>query len=311
MLNEIQEFDHYLSGNRKELPLYNDTAKDNFTGIRRPLQVLARGFLEKCKGAGLPPLAAVAACKGFLYTWMTGELSDALPNDLPSQLLDICQLAAKNSFMQFVNHVSKTDRTEKVREKAKEAMQSPYYKAALSKKNDFNKIRFDYIIADAIYTGPLQAYYLALKDDKKDKADKPYGIGGSEKERKIALAVVAHYLQQRARIGNDPQREFIPTIQPEIGNWVHVRAQRSGNKRKDGSETPSVAGAIAAVTVSKTGEPLLEKISSGNNTKVRVNTDWLLEYRVQLIPEDKVDAYREQGFCIITDAELLLKKNRK
>lgn len=301
MLNEKLEFEYYLSGNRKEIPLYNDTAKKNFTGIRRPLQVLARGFLEKCSEAGLPPTKALAVCKGFLYTWMAGELDGRLPEDLPLPLRELCLKAAENSFLQFVNLVNKTDQTAHVRNKAKAYMRSPYSKADLSKESNFNEIHFDYIIADALYAGPLQTCCLALKTDGNDNT---LGIGGSEKERKIALAVVVHNLQQRARIGSDPQRTFIPLIQPEIGNWVNVRAKK-GNKGQ-----VSVANAIASVTVGKTNEPLFEKRTLDSSVKIRVSPDWLSQFDVQLIPIENEAPYRAEGYRIFHDADLLLKPRK-
>lgn len=304
MLNEKLEFECYLSGNRKDIPLYNDTAKDNFSGIRRPLQVLARGFLEKCSEAGLPPTKAITACKSFLYIWMVGESDVNLPADLPLPQRELCLKAAENSFLQFANQVNTADQTEKVRNKAKHYMYSPFSKTDLTKKSNFNEIKFDYIIADALYAGPLQNCCLALKTGNHDKT---LGIVGNEKNRKIALAVVGYILQHRARIGSDPQRTFIPVIQPEIGNWVHTRAQKSSSNSEGAI---SVAGAIESVSVSETGEPLFEKISGENYVKIRANPDWLSRFDVQLIPAEKEDQYLNQGYRVFHDPDLLVKRRK-
>ena len=300
MLNEILEFDCYLSGVRKDIPILNDAAKENLSGIRRPLQVLARGFLSKCADAGLPPSQGITACRVFLYTWMAGQLPETIPVALPASLRSLFRQAETNSFLQFANRVSNSDPTDNIRKKAKYALRAPYHKGQVSSKNNFNQVCFDCIIADALFAGELQNCCLSLKQGEKNS----FGLSGSDKERKIALAVVSHYLQQRARIRNDPTQTFVPVVQPEIGGWVNVRPQRSGAILKDGTEAPSVAGAIANVTVSATGQPLFEKISMDNSAKVRVNPRWLEAQDVQLLP---YGAAPQEGYRNLVDQDLLLK----
>ena len=67
MLDERREYAAYLSGDLRRIPLRSRMFSENLAGIRRPLQVLARGFLEKAGESELPPEQAVAACKGLLF----------------------------------------------------------------------------------------------------------------------------------------------------------------------------------------------------------------------------------------------------
>ena len=306
MLNEILEYDNYLCGDLRRIPLQKRMLSEHLTGIRRPLQVLARGFLEKCLQNDLSPETAPLACKAFLYAWMTGQLQECT-DSLPAPLREECQRAADNSFLRYASLVSAADQSELLIKKAQECCKSPYAKKALSKENTFNQLYFDYIIADALYFGPLQAQCLALKDSA---SGKPYGLTGSDKDRKIALAVVGQYLQIRKRIGDHPQREFIPIVQGEIGNWVNVRS-KSGGKAKNGTAQTSVAGTIAGIQVAATQEPLFEKQLLENNMKLRVASNWLAQQQVQLIPVSAAQEYRSQGFLVITDEDLLVTRRSK
>ena len=295
MLNELLEYSYYLGTDPQNIPLRPEPVKEKkLTGIRRPLQVLARGFLEICVWEKLPPATSVAACKVFLYAWVSGQAHEDYSRlSLPTRITEECQKALAYNLLSYARQISSNDLSQYLQQKADDWYSPAYSAKALTKKNNFNQLSFDCVIADAFYLGPLQNQRLALKETGR----KPFNIGGSDKERKVALAVVAQYLQLQQRIGKDPNREFIPIVQGEISNWINVRAKSAGKN----SNQLAVATAIANVTVSETNEPLFEKITMENNMKLRVSPLWLAQQEAQLIPESDVAAYRQRGYYICTD----------
>lgn len=296
MLNEIKEYESYLSGDLQSIPLQKAMLRNNMSGIRRPLQVLARGFLEKCIKLGTPLKEAIPMCKAFLHTWICGQMPENVPF-LPPELMDELERAGLSSFLWYANTVSNADYTQECNQMAKDYARVPYSGKALPKRNTFNEIYFDTVIADSLYLGPLQNRCLLLKSSQKG-----YGLNGNDKERKIALAVVSQYLQLKSRIGNEPHREFVPIVQGEIGNWVNVRA-------KTGSGA-SVSGTLTSIKLSGTEELLFEKIPMDNTTRLRVSPQWLSENDVKLLNAEAAPKQLQPGYLLITDKELLVAKRK-
>lgn len=302
MLNEIREYNLYLSDDRAEIPLRNETTKKNLTGIRRPLQVLARGFLELCETSNISPEKTIKACKVFLYGWICGEEHEDLSGlGLPQKVLSECKRAQENSFLRYAQTVNtKKDPREPANEykrKALEWYRSPYCPGNISKENTFNQCYFSYIIADAIFLGKLQEQCLVLNKS----GGQIHGLDGTNEDRKVALAIAAQYLQLRQVIGNVPNREYIPIVQAEIGNWVNVRPKKSGDAN-------SVPKAIAQVKLKGTDTLLMDKISMNCNVKIRISSQWLSDIGAALMPEKKVTDDIEKSCIVIRDETLLVTK---
>lgn len=324
MLNEYWEYNCYLSGEAKAMPLRKDslhpepTRNPKWGGMHRVLQVLARGFLEICSEESLPAADAVTACRLFLYTWVSGEAHEDLSKlSLTDRIMEELQRAKENSFLRYARQIGDEKMAEQCPVQAKKWIENPYRpKAYSSAKNIFNKIYFDHIIADALYFGPLQARCLALKvrdsEDNSEEKKTTLGIKGSDKERKIALAIVAKYLQLKDRIGEASNQSFIPIVQGEIANWVNVCSKKDGKKANEKeSSQMSVAKAIVRAKVGKTGRPLLEKIDMGNCMKICVDPEWLTDIaEVKLIPLDDAGKHEKAGYCVFDDDALLLNKRK-
>ncbi len=300
MLNEIKEYNLYLSSDRSEIPLRNETTKKNLTGIRRPLQVLARGFLELCEKNSISPEKTIAACKAFLYGWVCGEEHEDLSGlDLPNAVTSECKRAQKYSFLRYAQAGKSEKDARKLAEdyktKARNWYCSPYTPGSISKENTFNQCYFSYIIADAIYLGRLQAQCLVLNKS----GGQVYGLWGTDDDRKVALAVAAQYLQLRQVIGDVPNREFLPIVQAEIGNWVNVRPKKSGDAN-------SVPKAIAQVKLDGTDTLLMDKIPMNCNVKIRISPAWLTDLGAKLIPEEEATEDIENDYFVIRDKTLLV-----
>jgi hypothetical protein len=300
MLNEVREYNLYLSQDRKCIPLRNETTKKNLTGIRRPLQVLARGFLELCKNNDVSPTQTIAGCKVFLYGWICGEAhKDLATLKLPKSVLDECERARENSFLRYAQKGQDADAAQALADaytkKARSWYQSPYTPKNISRENTFNQCYFSYIIADAICLGDLREQCLVLNRS----GDQFYGLSGTDADRKIALAIVAQYLQLQQVIGNVPNREFLPIVQGEIGNWVNVRSKKSGSNN-------SVAKSISEVKLAGTDTLLMEKVLMNCSIKIRVSSTWLTNLDAKLIPEEDVTEDLEKSHFVISDTTLLV-----
>ena len=255
----------------------------------------------------------MAACKCFLYGWVCGSPHEDLAGlKLPSSLAEECRWAADHGLMRYARQTGAKAMEEKCSQKAAEWYLGGYSPRPLGRQNSFNQYHFLYIIADALYLGPLKAQMLAVKC-----GDATCGLSGKEGNRKIALAVAGQYLQSRGRIGDEPNREFVPIVQAEIGNWVNVRAKSGGTKAKNADGTvgeaarqTSVPDAIADTRVTATGEPLFEKHSMDNCVKIRVNSRWLEACQVRLIPAEAAEQYRQDGFRVMDDRYLQVEERR-
>ena len=299
MLNERNEFRLYLCGDRTKMPLRNETTQESLTGIRRPLQVLARGFLEICENEGISAPQSFDACKAFLYGWICGEAhKDHQALALPQTLENECANARNSSFLFYAAEGKTQEEQEKLqnayREKALEWYRPAYFSGKVTRENTFNQCYFSYIIADALFFGNLRNERLLVKNTY----GLTYGLTGTDDDRKVALAMVSQYLQLRRHIPDTTNREYIPIVQGEIANWVNIRPKKNGDKS-------SVALAISRVRPEWAQELLMEKVTMNCNVKIRIHPGWLETLDVQLVPDSSITEAHKKAYYIFTDKQLM------
>ena len=189
-------------------------------------------------------------------------------------------------------------------------LSAPYTPKDLPAGNSFNKIYLDCIIADAISEGMLKDQALALRLPEADGDRVTYGIGGSESFRRVALALVAYYLQSR-QYYPAPAPAFVPVVQLEVGNWINVRTIKNGTQLTVAYTIESATmdtkdeALLAHIAENKGDDRLFQHITLSNGKKFSVSQNWLDTYAVTLIDAAQADAYRQQGYHIFTDTHLI------
>lgn len=303
MLDELQEYRCCLEKTTSNIPL-QQYSLDGGDGFRRLLRILAKGFLEKCEDQGLDREQSIRYCRGFLQTWVNGEIpKDLVIPDSCDKLLADLQKAEKNNLMvhaEKLQELSMKDKTQlpkrmdKLKADVSKYDTPPYQMSWNVKRNDFNRIYYDQIIADALNRKPLRKQCLVMKKDD------IYGISCKENLRKIALAVVCMYLQDLDEFVRPVAAAYLPIVQAEVGNWLHVRVKKKDSK----SEVACVALAMERACWKGTSTSLFDKQKMVNISKVRVDPDWLKEYGVKLVdakdaenlPDDYVK-FDDSYFC--------------
>ena len=173
-----------------------------------------------------------------------------------------------------------------------------------SEKNDFKKITYDKIIADAVVQGPLARYYLVCEKENfsdieyvtitKDKITKEIKITRSEpfRERKkkkgkyewsvptknkadlIMKSVAAFLLEQRFRNTADSYAGPVPINKTDIANWL--------------------AGSTGTEAINQfeiNGKKLFSSEEIDNVVAVDIDNEWMKSCGWKVIPENELDQY--------------------
>ncbi len=148
-------------------------------------------------------------------------------------------------------------------------MFAPEYKAidTSAKGNDYKRITFENIIANAFSMGPLQRYYLVCGDKKFWDLIGKYTVGNADKAKKLSdsdkvliLKVAAACLLQ-AKYQQHGQ-EFVAINQMDIANWLNEKA------------APEKFG-LEKYQFKDSREPLFTSLTVGNNVKkLRIAPRW-------------------------------------
>lgn len=309
MLDEFREYDIYLDLDRISKLFRNDNLKDSLSGLRRPLLILARGFLSLCQKEQQTLSQSVSFCKTFLWAWLGGEVEEPLP-EMPGAIRREIDRAADNSFAKYIEQMSTTTSFsketlakmgERLLWKQRDFRYSPFSAYALEHENDAKRIYGDQILADAMVKGPLRKRYLAIADLKKAS-----GVCGDDKQWQLCRAMICWYLQERSEA-----QQYAVIAMSEISNWIDTPATSKGFAR-DGKPRPSLSGIFTKATPQYQGAPLLCKYNLMSNTvKLTVNSRWLEDYQVRLITEEQLEEYAQKGFAIYTDSLMPVDKGLK
>lgn len=197
-----------------------------------------------------------------------------------------------------------------------------------TEKNDFKKITYEKIIADAIAEGPLTRYYLICeKDDlsdieyvtkKTDKETNETKVKRSrpfqekiKKNRKIEWSnstktkadiimksVAAVLLEQKSRDAKDLYDGAVPVNKTDIANWL------AGYKKT-----------LELDQFEINGRRLFKSEKIDNVAAVSIDTDWMKSCGWRVIPENELDQYLSKNpetvFFSDPGAGAFLQKNVK
>lgn len=161
-----------------------------------------------------------------------------------------------------------------------------------TEKNDFKKIMYDKIIADAITAGPLKRYYLICKksdfshisvqtekktsypftESKKD--DGKWSSPTKKKADLIMKAVAAFLLEQESRDAEDLYEGFVPVNLTDIANWL------AGSTGTDMLKSFGIES-----------RPLFTFDAVDNVAAIRIDVKWMKSCGWKTIPEENLDSY--------------------
>lgn len=165
-------------------------------------------------------------------------------------------------------------------------------KLARTEMNDFKKISYDRIIADAIAAGPLKRFYLvcenadfsgiSVKTEKRTSypfAKKRKGSEWSGKTMQkadlIMKAVAAFLLEQEARNSDNPYGSIAPVNLTDISNWMNGKTGTDALKAFEIESNP-------LVTFDK---------SIKNVTAIGINAKWMQHCGWKIVSEESLDDY--------------------
>lgn len=324
MLDENLEYLLYLSADTDDAPLRSESMESG-TGLRRPLRILARGFLDKCETYSLNLEQQIRYCKQFLDIWLTGEApkdldipeayedlradlemakSCNLPYHAKKLLLDTKIKNGKYSREDVENAVEET--VSKLLEKVKFFQKPPYYASDAFANNDFNQIRLDQIISDALIRKPLRKHLFVFQNG--DHCG--LASDGQEHLIRVTLGTICFYLQAQDEAQTHIPQSFVPITQQEIANWLDTYAKNKGED-KNGKWKECVSKAMSVPKLAN-GIPLFHRIILECGVKVRVNSDWLKAHDAKLITEKQIAEYLEKGYTILDDGDFCISSdNRK
>ena len=159
-------------------------------------------------------------------------------------------------------------------------------------KNDFKKITYEGIVADAIAAGPLKRYYLvcdytglseiSYKTKKTirfpfTKSKKENGEWSEPTKNKADLimkTIAAFLLEQEGRAAESPYEGFAPVNLTDIANWL---AGSSGTDTLKAFEIES--------------RPLFVFDAIDNVTTISIDTEWMQTCGWEIIPEEDLVVY--------------------
>ena len=165
-------------------------------------------------------------------------------------------------------------------------------KLARTEKNDFKKISYDRIIADAIAAGPLRRFYLvcenadfsgiSVKTEKrtsypftKKKECSEWSGKTMQKADLIMKTVAAFLLEQEARNSDNPYGSIAPVNLTDISNWMTGKTGTDTLKSFEIKPKP-------LVTFDK---------SIKNVTAIGLNAEWMQHCGWKIVPEESLDDY--------------------
>lgn len=222
------------------------------------------------------------------------------PEDSPAVLrektgrLPALKNAAKNQDL-----IKSTSQLRAVVERLEElAKKERYFSAALfsvdgtdgSGSNDFKKITYEKILANAFAQGPLQRRYLiAAKDPfaadivrKYTKGSKKDGKPLLDKEKDLLLKTTAVYLMERNG------QEYAVVNSTDIANWLLLKDYKF--EEAD----------LQKYRLTDSGEQLIEsRLAAGNVKKLRLQPNWTSLFTI--VAEEDLSAAEKRGGIFFRD----------
>jgi hypothetical protein len=279
MLNEIQEYKEYTLDERemKKIQRLKKRALDKKAGFRRPLIIIARySLFDVYKDLDFDE--RIRKTKEVLKSWIGDPKAKAAPDDsMNDWLVRYYQIISEGTKQININslYIGKD--------------QSLFAQKKFTQKgngNDYNKITYDGIIADALEQGKLRRYYLVgdeLKEDslqKKTSKKNPAKLG-KDKDKVVGrcLKFTAAILlngQNQLYMENIPVYErFVPLTWVDIMNWNDIDGYNKDNPYEK---------------IYYKGEPLFKKndTKTQNAVAFKLSEAWMQDHNWRIVAEDEL-----------------------
>lgn len=272
MLNEKQEWNLYLTQGYGNL-LRDDNLKEALSGIRRPMTVLARGFLTACHNLGITNIAqAERYTIDFLISWLLG--TPPCDDTYPEPLRTLCDRAAAASLSKHLLRNNIQPDTSYITGRVEDWKKSLFETDHSHQSNTLNQINFKCIVADALLQGPLKNEILLLR-----KKQHNFGLDGNfnEHHREFLLSIVACFLQYCPA---DCNSVVLPLA--ELSNYMN-KPRNKGTCKTYKSVSPFIDRGGYTY---KDRLLLIKDLLAQNCTKLTVNSQWLTDMDVHLAPAD-------------------------
>jgi len=304
MLNEIEEYQLYLSKFIKKIPLfYKKNIEDGLSGIDRPLSVLARGFLSKCNSEGLDKTKSIRCCILFLCYWYGYTLidSETFDFDIPEEITKEIQ-KANNWLPRYLEEMYNNDEKSKkifnreIKQKLVEKQQTFLdlaYPSEPSKINTSNTIRCYGVIANALLEECLKNQVMVIKSEdyacglnlattKKDKPDEMIFTTLRSDSLKNAQSLIAMCMQRKLI-----DKDYSNITKAEISNYMR--------NKKD-----NISALQKKLCFEK--KPLItQKLVGRNSVAMKVNSKWIKNLDVKIVDYSEIGEYEKEKYRIFID----------
>ena len=176
------------------------------------------------------------------------------------------------------------------------------------KKNDYHKITYDRIIANALEQGRLHRYYLVCKsnslpfDSVRKFTEKNKGSGKKlvSTDKDLLLKMTAAYLLQQTGYAPGYAPEYVVITLTDISNWM-IKKDKPSNFELDKYKFVNTGeGLFDKKTISSTHKKdgVCKK---GNLAKTRIHPEWAKEF--YLVDERDIDHPEHKGRIFFSDID--------
>ncbi|MCR5176922.1 MAG: hypothetical protein K6C05_08760 [Anaerovibrio sp.] len=186
-------------------------------------------------------------------------------------------------------------------------------------KNDYHRITYDRIIANALEQGQLHRYYLVCKSDKVPynpdsvkkytTGKKENGLKLSDSDKDLLLKFTAAYLLKMKSYppGYAPKYMAIPRM--DIANWMKKKDKPSNFELEKYKFVESREGLFDTRTVGSSDKDGMS--NKGNITKTYIHPDWVDQFYI--VDEKDIDNPEHHGRIFFSDAigEMLCSRENK
>ena len=180
-------------------------------------------------------------------------------------------------------------------------------KDTAQKKNDYHKITYDRIIANALELGRLHRYYLVCRsgilpfDSVRKFTDKNKdGKKLADTDKDLLLKMTAAYLLQQIGFTPGHAPEYVVITLTDISNWM-IKKDKPSNFDLDKYKFVNTGeGLFEKKTISSTDKKDVSGIK-GNLAKTRIHPEWVKEF--YLVDEGEIDNPENRGRIFFSDIE--------
>ncbi len=185
--------------------------------------------------------------------------------------------------------------------------EKPKEKDFAQKKNDYHKITYDRIIANALEQGRLHRYYLVCKSDsvpfdlirKYTEKNKQDGKELIDTDKDLILKMTAAYLLQQAGYNPEYAPEYVVITLTDISNWMIKKDKPSNFEFEKYKFRDTGESLFDKRTISSTDKKKDGMSKKGNLTKTRIHPQWAKQF--YLVDESEIDNLENRGRIFFSD----------